>query len=794
MKVLIVEDNPDHQIILTKKLKDRYRDIQVQTAGDVSDAIRFLEKNTYDVVIVDYRLHGANGIELVRWIHGMGIDTPIIMMTAAEEVDVAVKAIKLGVYEYLCKSEENFGKLPFLLEKVMQEYLLKKKLAEAEFKYRTIVEGMNEAVVLLNVAGKILYVSSSVEKLFDFSEEEFKNNFTSILSKTDRELFESNHRKIISGMDVEPYVLTLKVKNGNDKIIEINESRFDPESNLKGVICTIQDVTKHVTLEREIESERKKVYDILNSMVDWIYVADEDYNIKFINESLAKQVLDSRVLDNQASEPMSTEPLGYIPLDKKCYELFYDRTKPCSFCKWDSIKKDYSVKWELRKEDGRILDITSSSLKNPDGSVNIMMTLRDITRRKEAEEKYKRMSEETMKANQELTETIDQLKKTQEQLIQSEKMAAMGELVSGVAHEINNPLFTAMGYAELLTYDFVDDSEKKEKLGHIVASIERARTIMKDLLKFGRKENVEKDTIDVNDVIHQTVALREYEFKVNDINVKFDLQKDLPVIKANFVRLQQVMLNLINNAEHAINEQGSGGTIKLRTIFNKTRKKVIIEVSDNGKEIPQDVIGQIFDPFFTTKDVGKGTGLGLSMTYGIIRDHDGEINVRSSKNWKTFVISLPPAEKEESVTEEKSPEKSEITAHGESILVVDDEPVIVNLLEDFFKRKGFTVMTAESGSEALSKLNESDVELIITDIKMPEMDGKKFYNEIKDSKPELLSKLLFITGDTMNSETRAFLKDIKGNYLRKPFSFEEITQVINNIIKSNAQRSLFSGN
>ena len=784
MKVLIVEDNPDHQIILAKKLKDRYSDIQVQTAGDVSDAIRFLEKNNYDVVIVDYRLHGANGIELVRWIHGMGIDTPIIMMTAAEEVDVAVKAIKLGVYEYLCKSEENFGKLPFLLEKVMQEYLLKKKLAEAEFKYRTIVEGMNEAVVLLNVAGKILYVSSSVEKLLGYSEEEFKSNFTSGLSKTDRELFQSNHKKIIAGMDVEPYVLSFKVKNGNSIFIEINESRFDPESNLKGVICTIQDVTKHVTLEREIVSERKKVFDILNSMVDWIYVADEDYNVIFINESLAKQV----------SEPHVSWPLSSKPPDKKCYELFYGRTKPCSFCKWDRIKKEYSVKWELRKEDGRILDITSSSLKNPDGSVNIMMMLRDITRRKEAEEKYKRMSEETLKANQELKETIDQLKQTQEQLVQSEKLAAIGQLVSGVAHELNNPLFSAMGYTELLTMDSGDDNEKKEKLANILDSIKRARTIVKDLLKFARRENVEKEIIDVNDVIHQTVSLREYELRVDNIDVKFDLQEDLPLIKANFVRLQQVMLNLIINAEHAINELGSGGIIKLRTFFNKTRKKVIIEVSDNGKEIPDEIIGQIFDPFFTTKEVGKGTGLGLSTSYGIIRDHDGEINVKSSKNWKTFVISLPPVEKEESGIEEESPVKSEISAHGESILVVDDEPVIVSLLEDFFKRKGFSVLTAESGSEALLKLNEKDVELIITDIKMPEMDGKKFYNEIKDHKPELLSKLLFITGDTMNSETRSFLKEIKGYYLRKPFSFDEITNVINNIIKRNAQRSLFSGN
>jgi DNA-binding response OmpR family regulator len=152
---------------------------------------------------------------------------------------------------------------------------------------------------------------------------------------------------------------------------------------------------------------------------------------------------------------------------------------------------------------------------------------------------------------------------------------------------------------------------------------------------------------------------------------------------------------------------------------------------------------------------------------------------------------LPQADEKQDVPEQVSIDKVEIAAHGESILVVDDEPVIVSLLEAFFTRKGFSVITAESGNEALAKLKEKDVELIITDIKMPEMDGKRFYNEIRNNKPELLDKLLFITGDTLNSETRAFLQEFNGYYLRKPFSFDEITESVNLIINKNSQRNLF---
>lgn len=771
MKVIIVEDNPDHQIILKKNLKEHYKDIDVDTVDGISKAIQLLGKTQYDTIVLDYRLKDESGIELVEWIHENGIETPVIMITAAEDVEVAVRAIKLGVYEYLNKNEECFGKLHLFVEKVIQEYELKKKLEEAEFKYRTLVEGMNEAVFLLQKNGTILYISSSVERLLGYSEEEYKDNFLSLLSEVDGRRFLSNHKKILSGKDIDPFILSFTRRDGKAIYLEINASRFAPAGKTMGVIGTIQDVTKHVLLEKEIESERKKVVDIFNSMVDWIYVIDEDYNIKFINEALAKQVKE--------------------PLRKKCYSLLYNNSKPCPFCKKDAINKEYTVRWELRREDGRVFDIISSPLKNPDGTIYSMMILRDITRKKEAEEKYRLMSEETLKANQDLKETIDQLKQTQEQLIQSEKMAAIGQLVSGVAHELNNPLFSAMGYTELLSMDAEDGGENKEKLDNILSSIKRARSIVKDLLKFARLENIEKEIIDINDVVRQTLSLREYELRVNNISVECDLQKGTLPVFGNFVRLQQVLLNLFINAEHAINDVKNDGIITVRTFLNKPRKLVVVEISDNGRSIPIEIIGQIFDPFFTTKEVGKGTGLGLSTSYGIIRDHEGKITVRRGKNLKIFVISLPQADVKQDVPEQVSNDIGEITAHGEFILVVDDEPVIVDLLEDFFKRKGFSVITAESGNEALEKLKEKDVELIITDIKMPEMDGKRFYNEIRNNKPELLNKLLFITGDTLNRETRAFLKEINGYYLRKPFSFDEITETINLIIKKNSQRNLF---
>ncbi len=770
MRILIVEDNFDHQLIFKKKLESYYEHIVVDTVPDVKRAKEILKDVLFDVILLDYRLEGASGIDLVNWIHKKNIETPVIMITSVDDVEIAVRAIKLGVYDYICKSAESFDKLPFLIKKVMQEHALKKKLNEAEFKYRTLVEGMNEAVFLLNSDGEFLYVSSSIEKLLGYTEEEIKMGFVAQLSEEGKNIFRRNMDWVSAGKKHEPFVISFRNREGVTRYIEINSSPFTPDGELKGVIGTIQDVTEHVLLEKEIESEREKINDIFNSMIDWIYVVDEECNIEFINKSLAEKVGN--------------------PDRKKCYTLIYGRKTPCPYCKWTSNRSERTVRWELRREDGRTFDIISSPLKNPDGSLFSMNILRDITKKKEVEEKYRQMSEETLKANQELMNAIDKLKQTQEQLIQSEKLAAIGKLVSGVAHELNNPLFSAMGYTELLVMDNDFNNVHSEKLENILESIKRARSIVNDLLKFARKENVQKENININDVVRQTLALREYEHRVNNIQVECNFQEDIPTVLGNFVRLQQVILNILINAEHAINE-AEKGIIKVSTGLNKKRNNVFIEIADNGQKISPQIINKIFDPFFTTKEVGKGTGLGLSTSYGIIKDHEGEITVESNSNLTTFSIFLPPASGNIDIDEETVSIEKYLNVQGEPILVVDDEPVIVKLLEDFFGRKGFTVKTAETGARALEILKTEDVELIITDIKMPQMDGRQFYNEIKSSRPELLDRIIFITGDTLSTQTREFLKQTEGCYLKKPFSFEEIMKLITRIKKKNIQKELF---
>ena len=767
MKVLIVEDNIDHQLVFKKILIDYYKNIDLQLADGLESAKNLLlNNNAYDILLLDYRLGDGNGIDLIEWIRNKEIDTPIIMITSTEDVSLAVKAIKMGAYDYICKTEESFSRLPVLIKKAINEYEVRDRLKKTEFKYKTLIEGMREAVFLMSNEGKLLFISKSIKRLTGYDENFVRKNLFSLLMGKSRKVFYTTLGKVVKGENTEPIIIRFIKKDGSLVYLEINASGFNYNDKNYGVIGTIQDVTKRIMLEKEIEHERARVSSILNSMIDHVYLSDEKYNLIFANKSLTKKI-------------------GDIKKGDKCYRLLYGRNTPCPFCKWQDVKKGYTVRWELRNKSGETFDVISTPLNNPGGGILSLVILRDISKRKKMEEELKEERRKLQLSNKELKETIRNLKETREQLVQTEKLASLGKMISGVAHEINNPLFTAMGYSELLLMDNFGDAEQKEKLLNILQAIKRAKKIVEDLLKFSRREGLEKEIININDVLIATIALRRYSLKVNNIDIEQELENDMPPIMGNFSQLQQVFLNIMINAEQAIEEikeKGIKGIIKINSSFNVEKGNVTVSISNNGPMIPNEIIDEIFDPFFTTKEVGKGTGLGLSTSYGIIKDHGGEIKVKSLPNLTEFVIILPAYTGEEiTFTHEKSENIKSLNGLNEKILIIDDEKVITNLLREFFSHRNYLVYSASSGDEAMKILEDVDVSIIITDIKMPGMDGMEFYSELKKYKPHLLNKLIFITGDTISRETNSFLEKTGGFYLKKPFSFEEITMAIKKV-------------
>lgn len=366
----------------------------------------------------------------------------------------------------------------------------------------------------------------------------------------------------------------------------------------------------------------------------------------------------------------------------------------------------------------------------------------------------------------------------QAQLIQSAKLSGIGQMISGVAHELNNPLTTVMGYSQLLQASDVDE-DVKEDLQRIYEDALRAQRIVQNLLTFARQKKPQRSPVDINEVIERTLALRRYQLEVDDVDLVTELAENLPWTSADSYQLQQVFLNIVNNAHQAMLHQDEGGVL---TVRSELLDGDVIRVSfaNTGPGIPPDVQDRVFDPFFTTKDVGVGTGLGLSISHGIVQEHDGRIWVESQPGQgATFVIELPVKSWIEDVTG-PSPggEQATTASERQRILVIDDQRSIVDLIVRALTESGYQVDGVMSAEMALEILHHKQYDLIISDIKMPEMDGPACEKEIRAMDPALAERMIFITGDVLNPTTQAFLKEWQGRRIQKPFDVQELTAVV----------------
>ena len=387
----------------------------------------------------------------------------------------------------------------------------------------------------------------------------------------------------------------------------------------------------------------------------------------------------------------------------------------------------------------------------------------------------------------------------QSKLLQTEKMAALGQLVSGIAHELNNPLTSIQGYAQLL----LSRRTGSDRLGdaqRISQEAERAARIVKNLLLFSRETKPERRAVHLNDVIERTLSLRAYELRLQNIAVELFLDPGLPQTLADAAQLQQVVLNLIVNAEQAIvaarEEETSNGRILIRT-RRLPGDRLAMEVSDDGPGISPDIVSRIFDPFFTTKPPGVGTGLGLSIVYGIVQEHGGEVSVDSPLGGgATLTVELPaltvsgfdyaggtPAIQLQ--TGAAAPlQSTERSLARESILIVEDEPTVADLIADVLAEEGHRVETLLDSREALGRLEEKSYSLVICDLKMPHVDGPGLYQALVRRESPMRHRVLFVTGDTMGLRTLEFLKSNGVPYLAKPFLVEELKEAVRRALVS----------
>ncbi len=377
----------------------------------------------------------------------------------------------------------------------------------------------------------------------------------------------------------------------------------------------------------------------------------------------------------------------------------------------------------------------------------------------------------------------ENLRRTQEQLLHSEKLAAVGQLISGVAHELNNPLTAILGYSQLLTSSGQMGQQGIEYADKLYKQAQRTHRIVQNLLSFARQHKPERVPVQINQTLEETLALRDYDLRMHNVRIHLDLAENFPVTSADPHQLQQVFLNMMNNAVDAILEHSTEGDIWVRTALNGDR--LCIEITDSGPGVKD--ASRVFDPFYTTKPVGKGTGLGLSICYGIITEHGGTIRVRNiPSRGASFTVELPfqPAAPQVFST----PGQRAVSGRDGRILLVDHDDSVLEAVGTILRGRDHRVQTAKDIREARALLEKQDFDLIVADLHISDgANGGGLGEWLAQHKPALSRKLIWMCAVAPSEDAG---ENIAGNgrqILQKPFKASDLLAAVDELLLNNVQ-------
>jgi len=637
-----------------------------------------------------------------------------------------------------------------LRRELAERQRMEEMLRQSQENLRAYLEGAPDGVYLSDLEGVFLYVNQKVEELTGYKREELIGESFLKLRLLSAEYLAKANKLLALNMLAKgagPDEFELIRKDGRRIWIEIKTTHIKQKGET-AVIGFARDITERKQAEEKLRQSEERLRTILETTREGVIFTGADGRISYVNPAAVA------ILGCKSAAELVGRHVTEVYLDPKQRKAIFE----------GAAGEDYleNVEVTLKKGDATPVYVLANITIDRNKEGDILRTeafFTDITERKWAE--------------------AERLQLERKAYLTSH-LATVGEMASGIAHEINNPLTAVIGFAQLLLQkDIPEDLKRDVKI--ITDQAQRVASILKRLLTFARQYKPKRQYININDVVETTLALRAYELETGNIKVTTQLDSDLPQTMADGGQLQQVFLNIIINAESEMRLAHGRGKllVKTETIDNTIR----ISFKDDGPGIAKENLEKIFEPFFTTRKVGEGTGLGLSICHGIIAEHGGRLYAESELGkGATFVVELPiVAEAKQMGLPPPAVEEPEKVT-GAKILVVDDESSVQQFLSRMLIDEGHEVDTTGSAVDALEMIKNRRYSLILVDIKMPGMSGIELYSHIQEVARSLTRRVVFITGDVIAVDTREFISKTKVRYMSKPFDAEQLGKDINQIL------------
>jgi len=624
----------------------------------------------------------------------------------------------------------------------------KKALRVSEQKYRHLTESLLDTVYEFDRDGRFTYVNEAGTHMFGYSKQEILNGLRvqDTMVEEVHDLSQRAIREIFKGNTTVGERTFLR-KDGTQFIGEIHAGPIYKEEEVVGVRGVLRDITASKQAEEALRESELKFRGLFDLSPQAIAVTEvETGRLIDVNDTFCKVTK----YDKEEVLGRTTTELGFY--SKEDRSRFIDKLQPTG--------EIHGLEMDFKAKDGSIINaVMFARYIQLKGKTFIITTFLDMTERKRLES----------------------------QLQQAHKMEAIGTLAGGIAHDFNNLLMGILGSTSLMLFNITSNHPHYESLKNVEQHVQSGAKLTKQLLGISRGGKYEVKPTDLNKLLEKTSEMFSRTSK--DIRVYTKYQTDIWPVEVDQSQIEQVLLNLYVNAWQAM---PNGGDLYLqsenvfldeehvRLLSLKPGRCVRLTITDTGVGMDEATIQRIFDPFFTTKEMGRGTGLGLASVYGIIKNHDGIIDVFSKKGeGTTFTIYLQASDKQ--IIEEKETSR-EVLKGVEMVLLVDDEDSIVDVGEEILNMMGYQVLSARGGKEAveLYQKNQATIDIVVLDMIMPEMGGEETYDTLKEINPKV--KVLLSSGYSIDGKAKEILEKGCDGFIQKPFTIEELSQKIREIL------------